>query len=109
MPLVVKLLGNGGISGATTTALYTAPSTVLGTIVNNLRIVNTAATSTTINLFFTPNGGSQVRILDKDRSILSNDVLVVSPELTMGPSDKIELTSVSGAALDFVVCGVEKQ
>jgi len=33
---------------------------------------------------------------------------VVKPELTLAPSDKIELTTVAGTTLDYVVCGAEK-
>ena len=111
MPLVIKLLGHGAISGAATTALYTVPAspTALGAIVNNVRLVNTAGSSTTVNLYFTPSGGSQIRILDKDKSIAAGDILVVKPELTMAPSDKIELITIAGAALEHVTSGVEKQ
>lgn len=108
MALTIKLLGSGAISGVATTALYTAPASGLGAIVNNVRLVNTAGSSTTVNLHFTPSGLSQVRILDKDKSIAANDILVAKPEVTMGPSDKIELTTIAGAAIDYVVSGMEK-
>jgi hypothetical protein len=108
MPLTIKLLGANGISGAGTTPLYTVPGSVLGAIVNNVRLANNSVSAITVNLYFTPNLGNQVRILEKDKSIPVGQTLVVKPELTMAPSDKIELTTVAGTTLDYVVCGAEK-
>jgi hypothetical protein len=108
MPITIRLLGANGISGAATTPLYTVPGSVLGAIVSNVRLANTGGSATTVNLFFTPSGGSQVRILEKDKSIPGLQTVVVKPELTMAPSDKIELTTVAGASLDYVVCGLER-
>jgi hypothetical protein len=108
MPLTIKLLGANGISGAGTTPLYAVPGSVLGAIVNNVRLANTGGSTTTVNLYFKPNAGNQVRILEKDKPIPAGQVLVVKPELTLAPSDKIELTTVAGTTLDYVVCGAEK-
>ncbi|HVR37014.1 MAG TPA: hypothetical protein VMS21_14305 [Methylomirabilota bacterium] len=108
MPFTIKLLGHGGISGAATTALFTVDANALGAIVNNVRVVNTGGSATTVNLYYKPNGGSQVRILDRDKSIPASEIVVVKPELTMGASDKIELVTVSGAAVEYVVSGMEK-
>jgi hypothetical protein len=108
MPFTIKLLGADGISGAGTTALYTVPGSALGAVVNNVRLVNTGAASVTVNLYFRPSGGSQVRVLEKDKSIPASEILVVKPELTMAPSDKIELVTTGSPSLEYVVSGVEK-
>ncbi|MBI2928464.1 MAG: hypothetical protein HYY24_22575 [Verrucomicrobia bacterium] len=115
MALGIRLLGAGVISGAATTVLYPnsnypVPAGVLGAIINNVRIVNTHATnSTQVNLYYTPSGGSQLRILDQNKSINAGDLLVVKPDLTMVPADKIELVSASGASLEWVVSGVDQK
>ncbi len=108
MPFTIRLLGAGGITGAGTTHLYPVPGTVSGAIVNNVRLVNTGAASVTVNLFYKPNGLAQVRILDKDKSIAAGDILVVKPELTLAPSDAIDLVTTGTPSLEYVVSGVEK-
>ena len=105
--MALRLLGSGGITTATTTALYTVPGTVLGAIVNNVRLVNLSA-SVNINLYYTPSGGSQVRIWDWNKSLPANDIVVVKPELTMAPGDKIELVTTGTPSLEYVVSGAEK-
>ncbi len=108
MALTFKLLGADIVTTATTTSLYTVPSSSLGAVVSNVRLVNTGGGNATVNLYFTPNGGSQVRILDKDKVISSNDWVIVKPELTMGPSDKIELVTTGSPSIEWVVSGMEK-
>ena len=106
MALVVRLLNANVTNVNTNTVLYSASATGLGAIVRNVRLVNTGAAAVTVNLFFTPSGGGQIRILDRDLSVPVNEWAIVSSELTMGPSDKIEVTT--SAAMDYVVSGVEK-
>jgi len=111
MALIVKLLGAAEINGAGTTALYTVPSSVSGAILNNVRLVNANSPpgSTTVDLYFKPNTGNQVRILDRDLPIQNGNHVVVTPELTMAALDRIELTTVAGAKIHYVVSGAEKQ
>ena len=108
MPFIIKILGAGATIANAKTGLYTATPAPpgLGAIVQNVRLVNTAAASGTVNLFFKPNGGSQIRILGKHKPVVAGDILVVKPELTIGPSDAIEVTT--SQVMDFVVSGVEK-
>ena len=107
MAIAIRLLNVGAISGAATTALYTVAAPAQGAIVSNLRLVNTGGGSTAVNLYFTASGGSQISILDKNKPIAAGDILVVKPELTMALSDKIELVTGSGAAIDYAVSGAE--
>src|SRR5437660_159115 len=110
MAFIIKALGYGTLIVSGTADLYTVPAAksalVIGAIVNNLRFVNTGASSATVNLFFKASGGSEVRILDKDKSVAAGIALVVTPELTMAPADEIHVTT--SAAMDYVVSGVER-
>jgi hypothetical protein len=109
MALIIRLLAANVKTASGNTALYTVPTTVSGAIVKNIRLVNTHTGSVTFNLYFTPSGGSQVRILDRDKSFAVGALVVVKPELTMAPSDKIDLSTSAGTSIDYVVSGFEKQ
>lgn len=105
MPFTIKLLGADVTVGGVNKILYTAPA--LGAIVSNVRLVNTSGSNGTVNLYFNPSiAGPTVRILDKDKSLLASDILVVKPELIMGASDTIEATT--SVAMEYVVAGMEK-
>jgi hypothetical protein len=105
MAFVLKLLKAGQTNNGTATTLYTVPAAT-SAIISNIRFVNTSGSSATVNLFFKPGGSGSVRILDKDKSVPSNDLLVVKPELTLAATDVIEATT--SVAMDCVVCGMEK-
>lgn len=106
MALIVRLLGAGRTNAGGNSGLYTVSSPALAAIVDNVRFVDPSGVSVTVNLFFKPNGGSQIRIWDRDKALSANGTLVVKPELTMAPGDAIEVTTSAG--IDFVVSGVEK-
>ena len=108
MALVIKLLKTGVTNAGSLTVPYSVSSPTLGAIVSNLRFVNTGGSAVTVNLFFRPSGGNQVRILDLNKSVPIgiSSTLVVSPELTMATGDAIEVTT--SAAMDYVVSGMEK-
>ncbi len=106
MALIIKLLGAGATNAGTLTVPYSVSSPAAGAIVYNLRFVNTGGSNATVNLFFRPSGGSQVLIADQDLVVSASRTLVVKPELTMGTSDAIEVTT--SAAMDYVVSGVER-
>ena len=106
MPFTIKLLDHG-ISNGSTKVLYTVDASALGAIVSNVRLVNTGGSAAAVNLYYKPNGGSQVRILDRDKSIPASEIVVVKPELTMAASDKIELVTTS-TSVEFVVSGMER-
>jgi hypothetical protein len=108
MPFRIKILGNGAISGAATTHLFQAPASEIGAIVSNIRILNKAGSAATLNFYYRPSGGSQQRVYGRDYSLPAGELLVVKPEITMGPSDRIELVTLSGASLDYVVSGMER-
>lgn len=100
MALVIKLLGALQTNAGSLTTIY-APTT--SAIVHNIRFA-TATASGTVNLFINPSGTDPARrILDKNVVIPANDILVVKPEITMGPGDTIEATT--SVAMDCVVSG----
>ena len=107
MPFIIRLLKADITNAGSVTNLYTVSAPALATIVSNVRFVNTSGGSATVNLFFKPSGGSQIRILDKDKSVTNGDILVVKPELTIAVGDAIEVTT--SATMEYVVSGVEKQ
>jgi hypothetical protein len=108
MALIVRLLGAEATNAGTLTGLYTVSSPALGAIVDNVRLVNTGGSSVTVNLFVKPSGGSQVRILDQDKSVPPGigSALVIKPELVLSVGDAIEVTT--SAAMDYVVSGMER-
>lgn len=105
MPFIIKLLGNGTTNNGSNTGLYTASATCQGAIVSNVKFVNTASVSGTVNLYI-KRGGTQYRILDKDKIVNAGDILVVKPELTLAANDAIEVTTTQ--VMDFAVSGMEK-
>ena len=107
MAYVIRLLKADITNAGSVTNLYTASAPALATNVSNIRFAYTSGASRTVNLFFKPSVGSQIRILDKDKSVANGDILLVKPELTLAAGDAIEVTT--SAALEYVVCGVEKQ
>jgi len=110
MALIVKLLAHGVTNSGSVTGLYSVSAPKLGAIVDNLRFVNNLGSPVTVNLFVKPStgpsAGSQIRLLTMNTSVPVNDILVVKPELTLGPSDAIEVAT--SAAMDYVISGVER-
>ncbi len=99
MALFIKLLGAMRTNAGSLTNIY---SSTASTIVANIRFATTA-NGGTVNLFYKPNGGSAIRILDLNKSLGASDSVVVKPEITMGPGDTIEVTT--GVVMDCVVSG----
>jgi len=104
MAFIIKLLGAGSANGANQT-LYsvTSPKSAL---VSNVRLVNPGASALTANVYF-HGGAGQYRISERNKSIPVGDILVIKPELTLAAGDYIE--SSTSAAVDYAVCGVERE
>ena len=105
MPFVLKLLKAAQSNNGTATNLYTVPAAT-SAIVSNIRFVNTSGGTATVNLFYKPGGVNPARILEKDKSVLANKLLIVKPELTLGAGDVIEATT--SVVMDYIVCGTER-
>jgi hypothetical protein len=105
MAFVLKLLKAAQTNNGTATTLYTVPAAT-SAIVSNIRFVNTTAGSATVNLFYKPLGVGPVRILEKDKPVPANELLLVKPELTLAATDVIEATT--SVVMDYVVCGMER-
>lgn len=103
MALIIKLLNALQTNVGSLTTVYSASA---DTVVKNIRFA-TSGSSGTINLRLNPSGAAAARlILNKDKALAANDILVVTPEITMKSGDTIEVTT--SVAMDCVVCGAEK-
>jgi len=103
MALVVKLLKAMATTASVTTTVYT-PS--VSAVVSNIRIATTG-TAGTVNVFLDPSGAADPRrIAQKDKSLAAKEILVVKPEITMGPGDSIKVST--SVVMDCVVSGFER-
>ena len=104
MAFIIKLLGAGSVTGANQT-LYsvTSPKSAL---VSNVRLVNPGAGTVTASVYFR-RGGVPYRISERNKVIAVGDILVIKPELTLAAGDAVE--SSTSAAVDAVVCGLERE
>jgi hypothetical protein len=111
MAIIMRLLGAETYS-ATSKDLYTVPEGK-SAIVENIRLVNSNTSPTPVmNLYVKPSGAGTVarRLHDKDFTMTAKASLVISDAVTLGPGDKLQLTSVSGQpGFSFMVNGVEKE
>ncbi|MCI0748445.1 MAG: hypothetical protein L0Y58_23815 [Verrucomicrobia subdivision 3 bacterium] len=74
---------------------------------SNVRLVNTGG-QVNVNIYFRASGGiNPIRIFDRDAS-LGTALTILKPELTMGPGDRIEMSTTSSPQVEYVVCGIEK-
>jgi len=105
MAFIIKPLGVGNIAVNTTTDLYTVPAGG-SAIVNNVRLVNPGAGTVTASVYFR-RGGVQYRISERNKIIPVGDILVIKPELTLAAGDAVE--SSTSAAVDAIVCGLERE
>ncbi len=106
MAFIIKLLGAGATANNGTWSAYSVSSPALGAIVSNVRLVNTLGSAVTTNVSYIASGGATARIADKDKLIAVGDMLTIKPELTLSVGDWICVST--SAAIDYVVCGVEK-
>lgn len=99
MALIIRLLDAKQTNGGGATTVYSSTAT---TIVANIRLATRAANGT-VTLKFIPSGGSARQILDVNKAMTANDILIVKPEITMAAGDVIEATT--SVAMDCVVSG----
>jgi hypothetical protein len=110
MPFVVKTLGSGSFIGAGTTSMYTVPANA-SAIINNVRLVNTAAaTSPNYNLQVAPSGGAPLRNVAKyNQTMIAGDLLTMTDQLTLGAGDVLLLSVSAGTStFSYMVNGVER-
>jgi hypothetical protein len=103
---LIRLLGAGPTANGGTISAYSVSSPALAAIVSNVRLVNTTGGTVFANVTYNVSGGGAARISDNNKSIAAGDILTIKPELTMSVGDVIYVST--SAAIDYVVCGVEK-
>lgn len=111
MAVIIKALGAGTITTTGTTDLFPALGTNKSALVHNVRLVNTTAASTTaMNLYVVPSGGTARRIYKKDFFLAANVLQLIDDAVTLGTGDKIQVNISTGAtpSLAYMVSGVER-
>jgi hypothetical protein len=103
MAFIIKLLCARTVNGLQSLYSATSPKSA---IVSNVRLVNAGGSAVTVNVYFHGAAG-QFRINQKDYSLPAGEILTVKPQLTLGAGDYVE--SSTSAAVDCVVCGVERE
>ena len=110
MAIIIKTLGGGTISAVGSADLYTVGASK-SALVHNVRLVNgTTASTSAMNLYVKPSGGTARRIAKQDFTILANGLFVMPDPVTMGTGDKIQINISTGASpsLGYMVNGVER-
>jgi hypothetical protein len=107
MAIIIKLLNAGAITGTTQPTIYSPATPSTTAIIENIRLANTSGATATMQAYLVPSGtATNVRIIEANKSLANNDILVIKPELTLGPGDAVVVSS--SANLDFAVSGVER-
>jgi hypothetical protein len=102
----IKQLANGQLPSSIGD-LYTTPA-VTQTIVKNIILVNTAATTENVNLYMLQASGTARRLIPKNCALGAGFQLTVDDEVTLGAGDKIQGDTTSGTTVDFTISGVEQ-
>lgn len=101
MALLIKLLCASTTSAGGNPSL--AYSSTGHTIVGNVRLATTGTVGSA-NVYFCRSGTStDVRVLEKNKALAANDVVLVKPEITMGPGDLIKVST--SVAMECVISG----
>ncbi|OPH47632.1 hypothetical protein BC351_10610 [Paenibacillus ferrarius] len=90
------------------TTLYTVPANTT-TIVKNILITNTTATSSNITIYAVPNSqtvGNQHKILAA-YTVKGNDTISMDVSLVVSSNDTIQALQGTSAAISIYVSGVE--
>jgi hypothetical protein len=104
MAFVIKLLANGQLP-STIGDIYTTPGATQ-TIIKSIILVNTAATTETVNLYVLKAAGAARRIIPKDAQLGAGFQMVVDDDITLGAGDKIQGDTTTATTVDFTVSGV---
>ena len=94
--------------GTDLSALYTADGKTA--VVKNIIFSNKdAATTTTIEIYFTPSGGSDFLIMPKALAIPPGFTVIHDAEITLSDGDAIRGKASNADDIDFVVSGIERE
>ncbi len=111
MAVQVLSLTDGKLLQSPTTALYTSTSP-LTTIVKSIRLVNTASSPRTVNLYFLKSTGNpstdKRRIAPCNMSLGGYASAVDDQELTMGAGDTIWGDASVDNDVHYVISGIQR-
>jgi hypothetical protein len=109
MAVTILSLASGPLPTSKTT-IYTSPTTpsALTTIVKSIRLVNTAATPTTVNIYlFRPADNNDRRIFPQNMSVPAGGLAIDDQEITMTSGDLIK-ADCSASGIDYVISGIQR-
>ena len=109
MSVQILSLASGYLPNATN-PIYTSPvgPPALTTIVKSIRLVNTAATAATVNLYLTRSAGGNARhLIPNNMTIPAGGLAIDDQEITMSSGDQITYDT-TGTAIDFVISGIQR-
>lgn len=101
----IKALGEGQLA-ATKGTLYTVPGST-NTIIKTITLVNTSASSVTVNLYL-KTGATSRRIIPKDMNLDAGQLAETDQEYTLEAADLIEADASSATAVDYTINGIEE-
>lgn len=105
MAFTTKALANGQLANTKGT-LYTTPGATQ-TIVKTITLVNTGASTRTINIYLNTSGTSR-RIIPKDTSLLTGEAFYIDLNLTLEAADLIEGDASAATEIDYTISGIEE-
>ena len=109
MAFRIKTLAAKNITTANTRIeLYAVPNDALGTIFNNIRVLNdnTGGNLSQVNIYLV-KGATEHRIWQRNKSVPYREVRVVKPEIFLEPGDIIQVEATVTDTY-FVASGMEK-
>jgi hypothetical protein len=104
MALTVKLLADGQLAASKTT-IYTVPAATTTTVVT-IVLVNTGAGDNSVNLYV--NNGTSRRIIPKDTTLVTGNMLETDRPYTLEAGDLIEGDATNATEVDYTIHGVER-
>jgi len=109
MSLLIRALGQGIIDAAAPTRkdLCTANANKANDV-KAIRLVNTGASTITLNIYFVRSAQTKRWISPKNLTLAPNQMYVDEVEVTMEAGDKIQADASSANAVEFVISGVER-
>jgi hypothetical protein len=110
MAVQIFSIASGQLSTSAASSIYTSPTSPspLTTIIKSIRLVNTASTPTTVNLYiFRSPDNTNRRIAPQNMSIPAGGLAIDDQEITMSSGDVIK-GDASAAAVDFSISGIQR-
>lgn len=102
----MRPLAQGQLSSSANTILYVATDY---TTIRQISLVNTNASSRTVNIYYKLSGGTARRIMPKDHTMKASAkvmVLDAGEVISLGPGDQLQGDASGATSVDYVVQGI---